>query len=369
MKFETAIDNLELSRPDKESLMFLLDLKSKEDCERLYSKAYDMKAKYVGKKVFFRGIVEFSNLCEKNCYYCGLRRENKFVKRYKMTESQALRDAKWAFDNKFGSIVIQAGERTDKAFAKLIEKLILKIKEESNGKLGITLSLGEQEKDTYKRWFDAGAHRYLLRIESSNEDLYKTLHPSDHSFAKRIKSLETLSHLGYQLGSGVMIGLPGQTTEHLADDILFFRNMDFDMIGMGPFIIHKDTPLAEGFTNFEELKERQLELSLKMIAVSRILLKDVNIASTTALQALKPDGRELGLLAGANVIMPNITDIEFRPYYQLYENKPCINEGYGECNSCLKRRIEFLGETIGLNEWGDPIHFSRKMQSMKQRNS
>ncbi|MGE5681478.1 MAG: [FeFe] hydrogenase H-cluster radical SAM maturase HydE, partial [Bacillota bacterium] len=182
----------------------------------------------------------------------------------------------------------------------------------------------------------------------------------DHSYTERVRCIEFLRQTGYQVGTGVMIGLPYQTTDHLADDIIFFRNMDIDMIGMGPFITHKDTPMKDSFEDFESVKERQFNLSLKMIAVARLLMKDINIASTTALQALKPTGRELGLLAGANVIMPNITDIEYRPYYQLYDDKPCINEGYGECNSCLQRRIEFIGETVGLNEWGDPVHFKKR---------
>lgn len=360
MTIDSAINTIKEGTPDKESIKFLLELDNKADQERLFSEAYEIKVQNVGKKVYFRGIIEFSNICEKNCYYCGVRRGNRNVKRYQMTEDQALKAAMWSFENKFGSVVIQAGERTDRKYVDQIERIVRRIKEESQGKLGITLSLGEQAIETYKRWFDAGAHRYLLRIESSNEDLYKKLHPSDHSYTERVRCIEFLRQTGYQVGTGVMIGLPYQTTDHLADDIIFFRNMDIDMIGMGPFITHKDTPMKDSFEDFESVKERQFNLSLKMIAVARLLMKDINIASTTALQALKPTGRELGLLAGANVIMPNITDIEYRPYYQLYDDKPCINEGYGECNSCLQRRIEFIGETVGLNEWGDPVHFKKR---------
>lgn len=345
---------------DKDAIKFLLELQNKDDIKALHKKAYEIKTKYIGTKVYFRGLIEFSNICLKNCYYCGVRLDNKKVQRYQMSEDEAVKAAMWAYENKFGSIVIQAGERTDKKFIDLIENLVKRIKSESNNQLGITLSLGEQEQDTYKRWFDAGAHRYLLRIETSSEELYKKLHPADHSFQQRLKCLENIKKIGYQTGTGIMIGLPHQTIDDLVNDILFFKEFDIDMIGMGPYIVHNDTPLAKEFENFSSIKEYQFELALKMIAVARILLKDINLAATTALQALNPTGRELGLLAGANIIMPNITEVQYRPFYQLYEDKPCINEGYGECNSCLQRRIEFLGETIGYGDWGDSRHFKER---------
>ena len=357
-----AINKIENSKDtDKEAIKYLLELSNKVDIKFLHDKAYEVKSRYVGTKVYFRGLIEFSNICLKNCYYCGVRLDNKKVQRYQMSEDEAVKAAIWAYENKFGSIVIQAGERTDKKFIDLIERIIKRIKKESNSQLGITLSLGEQETDTYKRWYDAGAHRYLLRIETSNEELYKKLHPADHSFSKRKECLENIKKIGYQTGTGIMIGLPYQTIDDLVNDIIFFKEFDIDMIGMGPYIVHNDTPLSKEFENFNKIKEYQLELALKMIAVVRILLKNVNLAATTALQALNPTGRELGLLAGANIIMPNITEVQYRPFYQLYEDKPCINEGYGECNSCLQRRIEFLGETIGYGEWGDSLHFKDRI--------
>jgi len=208
------------------------------------------------------------------------------------------------------------------------------------------------------RWYDAGAHRYLLRIETSDPDLYSTLHPSDHDFEKRKACLYALKRIGYYVGTGIMIGLPGQTVENCADDILFFRDLDVDMIGMGPYIPHSDTPLGascdmSGFDGSE-----QLEKALMMIAVTRIVLKDVNIASTTALQALNDLGREMGLKAGANIIMPNITDTRYRRGYQLYENKPCLDENASMCRGCLESRIQSIGETIGYREWGDSPHFN-----------
>jgi biotin synthase len=348
---------------NREDIIFLLSLREKKDLEDLYQAAYTVKTRYVGKKVYFRGIIEFSNMCRKNCYYCGIRKDNQNLTRYSMSVDEILESARWAYEAGYGSVVLQSGERKNSAFTKFIEKAIKKIKQVSSGELGITLSLGEQDADTYKRWFDAGAHRYLLRIETTSTQLYRNLHPADHSFPERLKCLEMLNSIGYQLGTGVMIGLPGQTTENLADDILFFEKMDVAMIGMGPYLPHQDTPLYPEYSDrlpFDRTQEELLALSLKMIATTRLYLKDVNIASTTALQAMAPTGREMGLLAGANIIMPNITDVQYRSLYQLYDNKPCINENSETCVSCLSNRINSIGETIGYNEWGDSPHVRQK---------
>jgi biotin synthase len=341
----------------KADLVAMLSLPEGEQSQALFDRAYKVKLEHVGSKVFFRGLIEFSNICEKNCYYCGIRRDNKDCKRYVMTDGEVLRAALWANECKYGSIVLQSGERTDANYISGVERLVKEIKKATGGVLGITLCLGEQSEGTYRRWFDAGAHRYLLRIETSSPALYRKLHPADHSFERRLECLKTLQRLGYQTGTGVMIGLPGQTVEDLAGDLLFFRDMDIDMIGMGPYIVHESTPLSSEFPDFSEAKETQLNLGLKMIAAARILLKDVNIAATTALQALRDDGRELGLKAGANVIMPNITDVKYRDSYQLYQGKPCLNDSRESCKGCLQRRIESIGETIAFNEWGDPAHF------------
>ena len=256
--------------------------------------------------------------------------------------------------------MIQGGERDDEPFIKLIEDAVREIKEKSAGRLGITLSMGEQMPAVYRRWFDAGAHRYLLRIESSNPELYRKLHPPDHSHAARLKCLETLKAIGYQVGTGVMIGLPFQTIDDLVGDLLFFQKMDVDMIGMGPYLVSRDTPLAKEMPDFETLKAQQLKLGLKMIAAARLLLKNVNIAATTALQALDPRGREQGLLAGANVIMPNLTAVQYRSSYQLYDNKPCLDENSEQCRFCLERRVQSIGESIAWDEWGDSRHFAAR---------
>lgn len=343
-----------------EDLKVLLNLTNKTQMQTLFDRAYQVKADNVGKKVYFRGIIELSNICEKDCYYCGIRKSNLSQERYMMSEEEILKAAEWADQNKYGSIVLQAGENTSKNFVEFIEKLIKKIRRLSGNRLGITLSLGEQTKDSYRKWFDAGAHRYLLRIETSNDKLYKFLHPENHLYSSRLKCLENLRKLGYQVGTGVMIGLPQQTTDDLVNDILFFKKIDADMIGMGPYLVHKETPLADSLPDFDKIKEYQLNLSLKMIAVTRIFLQDVNIASTTALQSLNPTGREMGLLAGANIIMPNITETKYRASYQLYDNKPCIDENSSMCRNCLERRISSIGETIGYGEWGDSKHFRKK---------
>ncbi|MCB5249298.1 MAG: [FeFe] hydrogenase H-cluster radical SAM maturase HydE [Candidatus Cloacimonadales bacterium] len=345
-------------RPDKNELIRMLSLTTEEELQALYKRAYEVKKQYVGTKVYFRGIIELSNICSKNCYYCGIRSGNPDFKRYTISMEEALAEAKWCLDQRYGSLVIQAGERTDKAWTDYIEELLRGIKKLSGGKLGITLSLGEQSEEVYKRWFDAGAHRYLLRIETSNPELYKTLHPADHDFEHRKHCLTLLRNSGYQVGTGIMVGLPGQSIEDIANDILFFYDRDIDMLGMGPYIPHHGTPLKHLVDSFDE--DAALKMGLKLIASCRIALKDVNIATTTALQALHPEGREMGLLAGANVLMPNITDTKYREGYQLYEGKPCLDENADQCISCLSRRIESIGESIGFDEWGDSQHFAAR---------
>ncbi len=343
-----------------DDLKNILQLEGEETLRRLYALAYEVKTRYVGRKVYLRGLIEVSNICAKDCYYCGIRRSNRNTRRFRMSLEEILNEARWSFEHDYGSIVMQSGEIQSPEYADFIEQAITGIKELSGGKLGLTLSLGEQTEETYRRWFDAGAHRYLLRIETSTPEFYSTLHPADHSFSARIECLKTLRRIGYQTGTGVMIGLPGQTIDHLVGDLLFFREMDIDMIGMGPYIVHNETPLANRMPEFSA--EKQVTMGLKMIAAARLFLKDVNIASTTALQALHPRGRELGLLAGANVIMPNVTDTQYRPSYQLYQNKPAINENSEQSRLALEKSIANIGETIAYGEWGDPRHFFNRGQ-------
>ena len=218
----------------------------------------------------------------------------------------------------------------------------------------------EQTCETYRCWREAGAARYLLRIEASDPELYRKLHPADHSYEARTACLRMLRELDYQVGSGVMIGLPGQTIRHLVKDLRFFQEYDIDMIGMGPYIPHEDTPLGAGLRLTEDYRKHQLELGLKMIACARLLLRDVNIASTTALQALDPRGRELGLLAGANVIMPNLTDTAYRSGYRLYAGKPGLDESSESSLEALTKSVEAVGETILWDAPGDSLHYFRR---------
>lgn len=347
----------------KKDIITLLSIEKEEELNKLFEKAYSIKEKYIGRISHYRGLIEFSNYCIKDCNYCGIRKSNGLVDRFYMNKEEILKMAKWAFDNEYGSITLQSGERTDTDFIEFVTDVIKSIKNFTNGKLGMTLCMGEQTEETYKKWFEAGGHRYLLRIETTNQKLYENIHPNNqlHSFNKRVDCLKILKKIGYQVGTGVMMGLPNQTIEDLANDIIFFENMDIDMIGMGPYIVHKETPIGkyaikQGLDSNENKKKRFL-LGLKMIAVTRIFLKDVNIAATTALQALDPLGREKGIKAGANILMPIITLEDYREKYQLYDNKPCIDDNADKCKNCLTGRVMSVGEKVGFGEFGDSKHF------------
>ncbi len=335
-----------------------LNEKDPAKLEELFREARACAVRHVGPKVYFRGIIEFSNCCTKDCYYCGIRKSNTNLHRFSMNAEAILECARAAQEMDYGSIVLQSGERQDEDYVRFIEDVLCRIKSVTGGKLGVTLSLGEQTSETYERWFKAGAHRYLLRIETSDPALYEKLHPRDHLFETRRGCLRTLRRLGYQVGTGVMIGLPFQTHENLVEDILFFKNEDIDMIGMGPYIPHSDTPLYQEAHDPEE----NFRLGLVMIALTRLVMKNINIAATTALQTLDPEGREKGVLAGANIIMPNITPTDYRKFYQLYDNKPCLDENARQCKSCLERRIRAAGAEVGYGEWGDSRHFLEKRQ-------
>jgi biotin synthase len=357
----------------KENIVRLLALENKEEIEQLRQSAYKTMSEHCGEKVYLRGLVEFSNYCKNDCYYCGIRKSNSNVERYHLEQSEIVEAANWAAEQGYGSFVLQSGERTDPKFIDFVCEVLQKIKIETksaklpNG-LGITLCVGEQNFETYRRFFEAGAHRYLLRIETTNPDLYTKLHPKEMKFEDRLHCLAMLREIGYQVGTGVMIGIPGQTIEDLANDILFFKEHDIDMIGMGPFINHEDTPMGAGKTN--DFKDNKLLfLSLKMIAIARLVLKDVNIAATTALQAISPFGREHGLRYGANVVMPLMTPQEVRKSYQLYDGKPCIDEFGSECAECLAQRIVSTDREIARDEWGDSKHFINKTMKKNDKST
>ena len=334
----------------------IVTLLSLENTKELFQAAYQLKCRYIGKHVSLRGLIEIGNVCAKDCFYCGIRKSNSNVKRYRLSEEDVIRMAKWCFEHDYGSVVLQSGELETEENTAFVERILKGIREFGGDDFGVTLCLGEQTEEVFRRWRETGAHRYLLRIESSVPSLYAKIHPANHLYTRRIECLRILKSLGYQTGSGVMIGLPGQRLDDLAHDIEFFRKMDLDMIGMGPYLPHAETPLGAGISMTPEYMKRQLLLGLKMIAVTRLHLHDVNIAATTALQALDDSGREQGILAGANVIMPNVTDVEHRRQYQLYPNKPCLDEDAAKCRNCLNWRILSIDEQINWGKRGDSPH-------------
>jgi biotin synthase len=364
-KSNSIEDIINKAKLDLYDLITILSAESDEDLELLRLKAYNTMLDYIGNKVYMRGLIEFSNICTLDCYYCGIRKSNNKNERYILSKEEIIETAKWIASKNYASLVLQSGERQDEQFISFLVDVINTIKEETKTDklpdgLGITLSVGEQTLENYHRLYNAGAHRYLLRIESSNSKLFAKLHPENQSYISRIEALKNIKKSGMQLGTGVMIGFPGQTVEDLANDIIFFKEIDADMIGMGPYIVHNDTPMN---IYLEQNKKDMLKiynLALKMIAATRIFLKDVNIASTTALQAINYFGREEGLRFGANIIMPQTTPIEYRKEYQLYEGKPCLDDIAEECAICVQNRIQSIGRPIGYNEWGDSRHFLKR---------
>ena len=344
---------------DRSALISYLEDNSPEVAAALYSEAYRVKKETVGENVYLRGLVEISNICRKNCLYCGIRRDNLNTGRYELTSEEVLEAAAFAAEQGYGSMVIQGGERTDRKFIDKITSLLVEIKR--RWPLGITLSLGEQTEEVYREWFEAGAHRYLLRIESSTRELYEKIHPVDavHSYETRVQALRDLRKCGYQVGTGVMIGLPFQTAANLADDLLFFKEMDIDMCGMGPYLEHSETPLYACRHLIPDL-ERRLDLSLRMVALLRLLMPDINIAATTAMQAIAPDGRERAIMAGANVLMPNLTLSEVREEYQIYQNKPGVGEDAAISSSRTEQRLREMKIPIGYGQWGDSRHYRKR---------
>jgi biotin synthase len=336
----------------------LLELTGREEVEALRRKAERITLRHCGKGVFFRGIIEFSNICDCDCHYCGIRRGNRNVVRYQLTQAQILRQARWCADHGFGSVILQSGERRDARFVDFVADGVRAIKKETRcavlpDGLGITLCVGEQSREAYERFFEAGAHRYLLRIETASPRLFRRWHPAGQTFEKRRQCLSDLRSIGYQVGTGVMIGAPWQTTTDLASDVAFFREMDVDMIGMGPYIPHHAAPLSQVDVAPPAVRLRR---ALLTIAVVRLVLRDVNIAATTALQTLSPFAREKGLAFGANVIMPQVTSPDCRKRYTLYDAKPGDDETAPGFQNALEKRIRNLGREVGRNRWGDSPH-------------
>ena len=301
------------------------------DSNELFKKADEIRKQYVGDKIHLRGLIEFSNFCARTCKYCGLRYENKNITRYRLSAEEIIQLAKAGKNAGLQTIVLQSGE--DNYFNQTtLCNIIENIKKLD---VAVTLSIGEKTYKEYKAYKDAGADRYLLRIETTNKNLYKNLHPN-MSFENRMECLYKLKELGYETGTGSLVGLPNQTIESLADDILFFKKLDADMIGIGPFIPHPETPL--GNSNIDLIKN--LDLSIRVMAITRILLKDINIPATTAMETIHPDGRILALNSGANVVMPNITDDIHKKEYKIYPDKNC------DSLDSLANKLLNIGRTI-----------------------
>lgn len=310
-----------------------------EENQELFEAADRVRKKYVGDEVHLRGLVEFSNYCKQNCLYCGLRRDNKKVKRYRLKEDEVIRFAKSAADMGYKTIVLQSGE--DPYYT--IDKMKYIISEIKKFDVAITLSIGEKTFEEYKAYKDAGANRYLIRIETTDKNLYTKLDP-EMDWENRLKCLQDLRKLGFEVGTGCLVGLPEQTLESLADDILFFKEINADMIGIGPFIPNQNTPLAE-------TKGGKFELALKVMAITRLLLPDINIPATTAMETLNPNGRIMALQCGANVIMPNVTQGEYRKFYEIYPGKICVNDTPEKCRGCVSAKIQSIGRSVS-NDYG-----------------
>lgn len=304
----------------------------------LYAAADRVRQKYVGDQVELRGLIEFSNICKQNCLYCGLRRDNRQIPRYRLDGETILEFGRRAAELGYKTLVMQSGE--DEAFSP--ERLAPVLTELKKLGVALTLSIGEKSREEYAALRAAGADRYLLRIETTDKALYEKLDPG-MSWDNRVRCLRDLKELGYEVGTGSLVGLPGQTVESMAKDVLFFQELDADMVGIGPFIPNPDTPLAsaDGGT---------FDLACRMMALTRLLLPDANIPATTAMETLQPDGRMLALQRGANVVMPNVTDTDYRKMYMLYPGKICLNDAPADCRSCVTDKIMGIGRTVSQNQ-------------------
>lgn len=317
----------------------IIHLLTLPDVTALFAAADRVRKKFVGDGVYLRALIEFSNYCKNNCLYCGIRAGNSHVHRYRLTPEEIVRTARQAVSYGYKTVVLQSGE--DVWFD--TDKLCHIIREIKKLDVAVTLSIGEKTREEYAAYRTAGADRYLLRIETTDKMLYEKLDPGMR-WDNRVRCLYDLKELGYEVGSGSLVGLPGQTMESLANDLLFFQKLPVDMAGIGPFIPHPQTPLAQ------EKTDGHFELALKMMALMRLLLPDINIPATTAMETLHPQGRLVALQAGANVVMPNTTDTEFRPFYELYPGKICVGDNAQQCRGCIERKIHSIGRHVAVGQ-------------------
>ena len=318
-----------------EELIYLIQ--SNEFDNVLFEKADKRRRGIYGDEVYLRGLIEFTNYCRNNCYYCGIRRSNNKAERYRMTQEEILSACRNGYELGFRTFVLQGGEDpffTDEKICSIVYEIRNAFPE-----CAITLSLGEKSRESYKAYFEAGANRYLLRHETASDSHYKKLHPEEMKLENRKRCLFDLKEIGYQVGAGFMVGSPFQKAEDILADLRFLQQLSPDMIGIGPFISHSDTP-------FEKYENGSLELTLRLIAILRLLFPYANLPATTALGTIHPQGRELGLKAGANVIMPNLTPTSERKKYLLYDNKICLGEDSAQCRGCVERRAESVGYRV-----------------------
>lgn len=348
--------------PDRATLRAILDAPQDTD-QPLFDAAVQALERTNGRSVFLRGIVEFSNACRKDCLYCGVRRSNANVDRYTMPFDEIVECFERGYALGLRSFLLQSGEALGDAHLALVERVLRWMQTRWGDSVRPVLSLGELPRETYRQLHEAGGGRYLLRIETSDPDLYSRLHPKDahHRFDDRVQALHDLRETGWQVGTGVLIGVPWQTTDHLAGDLLFMRALDIDMCGMGPYLEHADTPLWQVRDLVPDTATR-VRLTLRMIALLRLLLPDANTSATTALQTIHPQGLELGLKAGANVFMPNLTPLRYRENYNLYEGKVLVADTLEQILGRMMARCDAIGRPVALGDPGDPLRFRRRGQ-------
>ena len=335
---KTFIDKLEQNKIlENQEFVELLTNRDADLDQYLFTKARNIREQYFGKDIYIRGLIEFSNYCKNDCYYCGIRRSNRSVERYRLSKEQILECCKIGYDLGFRTFVLQSGEDnfyTDEMMVDIIAAI-----RKSYANCAITLSFGEKSYDSYKKYFDAGANRYLLRHETATDEHYAKLHPASMLLSTRKQCLNDLKEIGYQVGCGFMIGSPFQTIENIVADLLFIHDLQPQMVGIGPFISHKDTP-------FKDEKNGSLELTLFILGLIRLILPNALIPATTALGSINEIGRKSGILAGANVVMPNLSPLDVRNKYLLYDNKICTGDEAAECCFFLNRRMEEIGYEI-----------------------
>ena len=334
-ELKRLIDRLEAGESlTEDEWVSLIEGRSPELADYLFEKARCIREREYGKAVYVRGLIECSNYCKNDCLYCGIRRSNRNASRYRLSREEILSCCENGYQLGFRTFVLQGGEdpaMTDDWVMEMVQAIRAGFPD-----CAITLSLGEKKYDTLKRWKEAGADRYLLRHETANEDHYCYLHPEQMSLANRKQCLQDLKDLGYQTGAGFMVGAPGQTLECLAEDLVFLKELNPEMVGIGPFIPHHDTKFADEPAG-------SVELTLFLLSVLRIILPKCLLPATTALGTADPRGREKGLLAGANVVMPNLSPVKDRKKYELYDNKICTGDEAAECRVCLKNRVKSVG--------------------------